>query len=157
MYKRQHTTNAVSVAGTSFLPRGADSDRDCAAHAYGDVRAWLADNPCRELRRAQYETTVDGRAVGVWLAEVRFDDTTRADQFRSRLGTPGAGGINDMAREGTRWVGGPQSFDQATFASSRTGSTVRLAQAAWVEGGAATDDPQLGELTEQALRLPSIQ
>lgn len=147
----------VVVDGANFLPRGAARDEKCADHAYGDVRAWLAGHTCLMLRRAQYETSVGDRKVGVEIAEVSLPDAARAQELQKLAAQPGAGGITELIKEGRTWSGGPTSFDSGAFTAAAKGSQVRFAQAVWVDGTTTPTDPALVLVVEQALRLPAAQ
>ena len=147
----------VVVDGRNFAPRGADRAEDCAGRAYGDVRVWLTDHLCLLLRRAQYETTVDGRRAGVAVAELSLPDATRAGELRAVASTAGAGGVTALVKEGRAWPGGPSSFDRSAIRVTQKNAQVRIAQAVWAEGGSDPADPRLAALAEQALRLPATQ
>jgi hypothetical protein len=110
-----------------------------------------------QLRRAQYETAVDGRGVGVAVAELSLPDANRAGELHAVASTAGAGGVTALVREGRGWPGGPASFDRSAIRSTTRGAQVRIAQAVWAEGESDAADPALGQVAEQALRLPAEQ
>ncbi len=147
----------VVVDGRNFLPRGADRTEDCAAHAFGDVRAWLSGHMCMQLRRAQYETAVDGRKVGITIAELSLPDATRAGELHAVASTAGSGGVDSLVHEGKGWSGGPASFDRSVIRVSVKGAQLRITQVVWVEGEPDPSAPKLVEVAEQALRLPAVQ
>lgn len=137
---QQPTT--VVVDGSNFTPVSARKDDECAVQAYGDVKAWLVANECRDVRRAQYETSLDGRKVTVVVAEMDLLDVPSAQAFHAVVVAPGSGGINGID-------GKP--LEKAAFASVIKGTRVHIAQAVWT-GGAG--DPALDVVAKQALRLP---
>ncbi|MEU4444608.1 hypothetical protein AB0K14_12570 [Actinosynnema sp. NPDC050801] len=147
----------VVVDGRNFSPRGADRTDDCAGHAFGDVRAWLSGHMCMQLRRAQYETTVDGRRAGVAIAELSLPDATRAGELHAVASAAGSGGVTALVKEGKGWAGGPASFDRSAIRVSVKGAQLRITQVVWVEGDQDPADPKLAEIAEQALRLPATQ
>ncbi|MER5265672.1 hypothetical protein ABTZ99_26675 [Actinosynnema sp. NPDC002837] len=147
----------VVVDGRNFSPRGADRTDDCASHAFGDVRGWLTGHLCMQLRRAQYETTVDGRKVGVAIAELSLPDATRATELHAVASAAGSGGITTLVKEGKGWPGGPATFDRSAIRVSAKGAQLRITQAVWTEGGQDPADPKLAEIADQALRLPASQ
>ncbi|RKT53229.1 hypothetical protein [Saccharothrix australiensis] len=147
----------VVVDGRNFAPKGADRTEDCAKHAFGDVQAWLSGHLCLQLRRAQYETAVDGRRVGVAVAELNLPDAARAGEFHRVASTAGAGGITALVKEGRAWPGGPPSFDRSAIRATLKNAQVRITQAVWAEGDSDPADPRLAALVEQALRLPTTQ
>ncbi|MEU4740143.1 hypothetical protein AB0G02_06700 [Actinosynnema sp. NPDC023658] len=147
----------VVVDGRNFAQRGSDRTDDCAPHTFGDVRAWLSTHLCMQLRRAQYETTVDGRKAGVAIAELSLPDATRAGELHALASAPGTGGVSALVQEGKAWPGGPSTFDRSAIRVSVKGALVRITQVVWAEGEQDPADPKLAQVTEQALRLPAAQ
>ncbi|WP_223198591.1 hypothetical protein [Solihabitans fulvus] len=147
----------VAMAGLTFAPEGAAKDTDCAGHSFGDARTWLTQHGCTGLQRAQYETSVNGRKVAVSVAEITVADAAAGAQLRAVLDTPGAGGVNDLVREGRTWPGGPANFDRAAYASSVQDNRIRVAQAVWADGQSTATDPALLNLAKQAQQLPLTQ
>ncbi|MFI9006408.1 hypothetical protein ACIGNX_04120 [Actinosynnema sp. NPDC053489] len=147
----------VVVDGRSFAPRGADRTDDCAGHAFGDVRAWLSEHVCMQLRRAQFETTVDGRGAAVAIAELSLPDATRAAELHGIASVVGSGGVTALVGEGRAWQGGPASFDRSAIRVTTKGAQVRITQVVWSEGDQDPADPRLTAVIEQALRLPATQ
>ncbi|WP_123743507.1 hypothetical protein [Saccharothrix texasensis] len=147
----------VVVDGRSFSPRGADRTDDCASHAFGDVRGWLTGHLCMQLRRAQYETTVDGRKVGVAIAELSLPDSTRAGELHAIASAAGSGGVTTLVKDGKGWPGGPTTFDRSAIRVSAKGAQLRITQVVWAEGEQDPADPELTEIADQALRLPAAQ
>ncbi|WP_447006291.1 hypothetical protein ACRAKI_07360 [Saccharothrix isguenensis] len=147
----------VVVDGRNFSPRGADRTEDCAGHAFGDVRAWLSGHMCMQLRRAQYETAVDGREVGVAIAELSLPDATRAGELHAIASTAGSGGVKPLVQDGKGWPGGPKSFDRSVIRVSVKGALLRITQVVWAEGEPDPAAPELVEIAEQGLRLPAAQ
>ncbi len=147
----------VVVDGRNFSPKGADRTEDCAGHAFGDVRVWLAGHMCLQLRRAQFETVVDGRKVGVAVAELNLPDATRAGELHQVAAAAGSGGVTVLVKEGRTWPGGPASFDHSVIRTVLKNAQVRIAQVVWADGESDPADPKLAALAEQALRLPASQ
>ncbi|MCS7476441.1 hypothetical protein ACFFQW_45665 [Umezawaea endophytica] len=147
----------VVVDGENFTPRGTGQDTDCAAHSFGDVSAWLSKHRCTALHRAQYETKIGDRPVGVAVAEVALADALSAQELHGVVATAGSGGITTLLKEGKSWPNSPRSFDRSAFASTVKNTRVLLAQAVWVEGDSTATDPDLLKAAERALRLPASQ
>ncbi|WP_367131100.1 hypothetical protein [Saccharothrix sp. HUAS TT1] len=147
----------VVVDGRSFSPRGADRTDDCDGHAFGDVQAWLSGHVCMQLRRAQYETTVDGRRAGVAIAELNLPDATRAAELHAIASKAGAGGITTLVKEGRNWEGGPASFDRSVIRVAPKAAQLRITQVVWADGESDPADPILAKIAEQAARLPASQ
>ena len=147
----------VVVDGENFTPRGTGQDKDCAAHSFGDVSAWLSKHSCTALHRAQYETKIGNRRVGVAVAEIALPDALSAQELHGVVATAGSGGITTLLKEGKTWTNGPKSFDRSAFASTVKTTRVLLAQAVWTDGDSTTTDPDLTKAAERALRLPASQ
>ncbi|CCH28888.1 hypothetical protein ABZ816_28200 [Actinosynnema sp. NPDC047251] len=147
----------VVVDGRNFTPKGADRSEDCAKHAFGDVQVWLSGHMCMQLRRAQYETVVDGRKVGVAVSELNLPDAARAGELRQVASAAGSGGVTALVKDGRTWPGGPVSFDRSAIRTATKTNQVRIAQVVWAEGESDPADPALTALADQALRLPSTQ
>jgi len=75
-------------------------NKDCAAHAYGQVREFLREHPCVTLHRALLQ--VADRRVGVVLvamAWVQMPDAGEAAALQSLVDRPGSGNITELSRE----------------------------------------------------------
>ncbi|MFI6100288.1 hypothetical protein ACIA8G_32480 [Lentzea sp. NPDC051213] len=135
----------VVVDGTTFVPKETKKDHDCAVQAFGDMKAWLIANECREILRATYETTVQGKQATVLVADLDVLDSSSATAFHKLVAAPGSGGVHGLD-------GKP--LENAAFASGVKGGHVQLAFVVW-SGGAG--DTTLYPLAKQALRLPAAQ
>ncbi|NKE58023.1 hypothetical protein FXN61_14765 [Lentzea sp. PSKA42] len=133
----------VVVDGTTFVPKETKKDKECQGQAIGDVKAWLIANECRELLRATYETTVQGKQATVLVADLDLLDVPSAKALHSVVSLPGSGGVNGLD-------GKP--LENAAFASGVKGSHVQLALVVWSGG---QGDPALDPIAKQALRLPA--
>jgi hypothetical protein len=148
--------SGVEVDGVTFEPKGAVSDTDCAAHAYGDVQVWLERNRCSELVRARYESTSDGKRAAVLVAVLRFPESVLAGELNSVADKPGSGAIADASTEGTPWPGKAKPFfESAAFASGREGNSLKIVQAVWIGEPSTPDDETLSKLATSALEIPS--
>lgn len=133
----------VVVDGTTFVPKDTRKDKECSAQAFGDVKAWLIANECKEIQRATYETTVNGKQATVLVADLDVLDSPSAAAFHKVVAAPGSGGVHGLD-------GKP--LENAAFASGVKGNHVQLAFVVW-SGGAG--DQSLEPLSKQALRLPA--
>jgi hypothetical protein len=148
-------SSSVTIDGVTFQPKGAVSDTDCAAHAYGDVQVWLERNRCSELVRARYETTSDGKQAAVLVAVLRFPESVLAGELDTVAQKPGSGAIADASTEGTAWPGEAKPFfESAAFASGREGNSLKLVQAVWIGTPSTPDDETLRKLATSALDIP---
>jgi hypothetical protein len=106
----------------------SETDDDCAAHATGQVRAFLVEHPCTALVRALFEVR-DGRTpvLRVAVAYVDMPDAELARQYQRLIDRDGTGTVRPLNRTGR---GDDPHFDGIAYASTSEGSTVVIAQAA---------------------------
>ncbi|HEX4700685.1 MAG TPA: hypothetical protein VH352_01025 [Pseudonocardiaceae bacterium] len=147
-------TPSVTAGGVSFSPKGATEATDCAGHAYGDVRVWLGQHQCVHLVRSVYQTTADGQPAAVALAVVTFADPATATAFGTVANAKGTGGITNLVAEGSRWAGGPTSFDNAAYTVVVRDTAVRLTEVVWVGRASSPTDPALTRLAAASAGLP---
>jgi hypothetical protein len=148
-------SSGVTIDGYTFQPKGAVSDTDCAAHAYGDVQVWLERNRCSELVRARYESTSDGKQAAILVSVLRFPESVLAGELDTVAQKPGSGAIADASTEGTPWPGEAKPFfESAAFASGREGNSLKLVQAVWIGTPSTPDDQTLRKLATSALDIP---
>ncbi|MFF5988941.1 hypothetical protein [Prauserella flavalba] len=149
------TPTAVTTAGgVEFTERAAGADDDCAPHATGDLQVALEESGCTGVRRASFDTTVDGTTVAVSVAALAFADEASAQEFLQLADTPGSGTIIDFATETRRWPGDVPAFANAAYAGALDGSTVRLVLTCLLDGASRPDDPRLTDTAKAALKLP---
>jgi hypothetical protein len=147
-------SSGVKIDGFTFDPKGAISDTDCAAHAYGDVQVWLQRNRCSELVRARYESTSDGKRAAILVSVLRFPETVLAGELDTVAEKPGSGAIADASTEGTPWPGKSKPFfESAAFASGREGNSLKLVQVVWIGTPSTPDDETLRKLATSALEI----
>lgn len=134
------STATQSVAGFTFAPGANDSVTACAAHAYGEVQSYLADEPCTGMVRALFLTEVDDQPVAVAVAEVTMPDADGAATLKAMTDTSGTGNVNDLLREGVQPAGYPSAdvIVAGEYASSVSGNKVRIVEAAFADGSAST-------------------
>lgn len=152
----QTQASGVRIDGATFEPKGAVSDTDCAAHAYGEVQVWLERNRCTELVRARYESESDGKRAAILVATLRFPESVLAGELNAVADQPGSGAITDASTEGTPWPGNAKPFfESAAFASGREGNSLKLVQAVWIGEPSTPDDESLTKLAKSALEIPT--
>lgn len=147
-------SSGVKIDGFTFDPKGAISDTDCAAHAYGDVQVWLERNRCSELVRARYESTSDGKRAAILVSVLRFPETVLAGELDTVAEKPGSGAVADASTEGTPWPGKSKPFfESAAFASGREGNSLKLIQVVWIGTPSTPDDEVLRKMATSALEI----
>jgi hypothetical protein len=140
------------AGGYQFTQHAARSDTDCAANAYGKVAEFFRATPCTMLDRALYSATVDGRLVIASVSIVRMPTEQAATNLRKLADSSGTGNVNDLLRAGVRVPGGPDSFTDAGYASTRDGASVVIAEADFADR-AARDEKLLEQISQAALQL----
>ncbi|OLR95476.1 hypothetical protein [Actinokineospora bangkokensis] len=154
----QPSGTAIPVGGVGFTARGSAEAPDCAAHAYGDVQAYLttaAGSGCAKLIRARYEASgKNGAKAAVLLSVLRFTNSTTGAELKAVADRPGAGGVRDQLAEGVAWPGtAAPTFTSAAYASGREGNSVKLVQAVWLGKASTPEDPALQDIATKALQL----
>ena len=144
---------AQTIGGYSFEPGANDSRAQCAAHAYGEVKAFLTEQPCTRLERALFLTEVDGKPVAVSVAEVTMPDADGAAALKAMTDTSGTGNVNDLLREDVRPDGYPSAevITGGEYASSVIETKVRIVEAAFVDGSDTT--PNVDAAADAALQI----
>jgi hypothetical protein len=143
------------VEGIPLLQRAAGGDTRCAVHAVGDLQASLQRTGCVTMERGSFEATVDGKPAAVSITEITFADAATAVAFKKVADNPGGGEVTDLAAETGKWPRAPR-FDGAAYISAGSGTTVRLALAAWFDQPSTATDPALLRAARAGLtaRLP---
>lgn len=123
----------------------------CEDAAYGKVREWFADNPCRQVVRGLYRTeSGDSRAL-VSIAVVTMPDEASAQTLKTMTDTSGTGNVSDMLRDGTVDLPGAPEVAGGTYASNTVGETVTIVESAFY--GDTKNQALLEEITAQALKV----
>lgn len=129
--------------------RATRTDADCAAHSYGRVQKFLADHPCRSVRRALYTGTDGGGPVVVSVSTVEMASAADAAGLRRLADVSGTGNVSDLLREGVSLDGVPARLHDASYASQLRGPVLVIVEAATSAGAARP----LDALAEAALTL----
>lgn len=145
-----------AASGGPALPAGwtrqaSDSQTDCAAHSYGQVRSFFAGTPCTSVKRLLATTSVQGRTVVIASNVVAFDTPVQAQKYLALVNADGTGNISDLLREGVTFAGAPAKLPDAAFASRQAGSTVLVAEAAYITGSSDAGDPTLRAVASRGI------
>jgi hypothetical protein len=149
-------TVTVDAADASYLVKiwVTVTDTDCAAHAYGQVVAYLQQHPCTGMTRLLATTVVNGRPVGFAQTTIGFSGDypqiyQTAGDFRQLVTADGTGNINDLLREGRRLPTGPTSVPQPNaFAALSQDSAVTIDELWYLDGPTPENDPPLVQLAQ---------
>lgn len=142
-----------TVQGVQFIQRASGTEQNCADHAYGDLQTSLQATACTMMRRGSFETSSNGRTVAVSIAVVYFGDEAAASAFKTAADTPGGGGVTDIATESRKWPTRTPEFSGSAYASSVTGTAVRMVLTTWFDGPSAENDPTLVQIAHVALSV----
>lgn len=151
-------SSSPSSTPTDTLPDGwvqqaSDDQTDCAAHSYGEVKAFFAKNRCSSVHRTLATTNQGGRTVVVASNVVTFDTAAQARKYLALVNSDGTGNISDLLREGTSYPGAPSKLPAAAFASAQQGTRVLVSEAGYVQGTSNPEDATLKKVAEQAVTL----
>jgi hypothetical protein len=131
--------------GLRVINRQVRTDRDCTAHATGQVRTCLKQEPCVGLQRSLVTLRDEhGNTLKVSVAWVRMPSWTSARHFQRLIDTSGTGGIAPL-EAGVRLTG-------RHYASQRSGTVVVTAEA--VTGSGQPTAELLDAVAEVAAEFP---
>jgi hypothetical protein len=126
------------------------TDKDCAAHAYGQpVISYLQAHPCSGMTRVLATTTVNGRGVGIAQSSIGFsgqapESYQTAGNFRTLVGLDGTGNLDDLLREGRRLPSGPTAVPSPdAFSVLAQDAGVTVVDAWYLDGATPDNDPAL--------------
>ncbi|MGJ7909044.1 hypothetical protein ACOQFL_21490 [Actinopolyspora sp. H202] len=68
----------------------------CVTTTYGEVREFLVETPCRDLRRFQFPVDYEGGTISVFVSRVRMRSSAAARDFRSLIDEHGTGDIRPV-------------------------------------------------------------
>jgi hypothetical protein len=143
---------AAAPLPDGWVQEAADDQSNCAAHSYGQVTAFFAKTPCTTVRRVLATTNQGGRTIVIASNVVTFDTAAQAQRYLALVNADGTGNISDLLREGISFPGGPSRLPAAAFASRQAGSTVHVAEAAFVAGPSSGSDPTLLAIARLGVR-----
>lgn len=147
---------AVEPFTRAAQPPAAVFDSDCANHAYGATKRFLAGTTCQQLTRALFTSrTDDGRTVHSSVAVVRMQSAADARRLFDLVRQENTGSVMDLVREHALVVPGLDRLSRGGFAAGINGADVVI-----VESDAARPDPdqqahraEMKRISTEALRL----
>lgn len=134
------------------------TDDDCAEHAYGQIKEFLAGHDCQRLVRGLYTTTVDGRTVYTSVSVVRMADEGTATELRELTDTDNTGNVNDLVREKVVTIDGLKTLSGGGgYASTLQGKDLVIVESDYDPAnpgsGGEEDERLLERVCKDALRL----
>ncbi|WP_156753783.1 hypothetical protein [Actinokineospora pegani] len=137
----------------------ARTDTDCAKHAYGATREFLArPGLCTKVVQGLFTTTVENREILVSVGVLHFNSAKTAGELRALTDRDGTGNVNDLVRDKVISVPPLTALSGGGYAAQQNESVVVIVEADYapVEGKAtrtAADEPTLKAVCGDALRL----
>jgi hypothetical protein len=128
----------------------------CADHAYGATKDFLAKNPCTELVRQLFTTTLeDGRTAYTSVSVVKMANAQDAAKFKELTSADGTGNVNDLVREGAATVPELKSLASGGFASKLQDTKVVIVESDTVKHGPVEDEHNklMKRISTDAFRL----
>ncbi len=137
-------------------PAAAVLDSDCADHAYGQTKRFLATTVCQQLTRALFTTTLsDGRIAYSSIAVVRMRSDADATALFELVRKDDTGSVADIVRDRAATAPGLDRLSRGGFAAARHERDVVI-----VESDTAAKDPdpeahrnEMKRVSSDALRL----
>ncbi len=141
------------LGGLTFQQGAYDQTTKCATFSYGEIKSLLESVGCTSLTRGLYLTKVDGKDVVVSVADLKLKSDNAAAKLKSKADSDGTGNVNDLLRDGVIPTGYPSAnvMDNAEYASSITGQTVRIVETAFTDGSKSTAN--VDKAADVALKL----
>ncbi len=148
-------TLTATASGTKYTVSiwAEDTQKDCAAHAYGtQVVNYLKKYPCSAMTRRVGTTTVNGKGAGFALSVITIPGPSAhpqkyAGDFLKLVSKDGTGNLSDLLREGKRLPSGPRAVPSPDAFSVDTKDTTVIVVDAWyLSGKTPTNDPPLTKL-----------
>lgn len=137
--------------GMRYIERAARSDASCVIASHGHVQRFLAQIPCRSLRRYIFAgADVSGDTAVVSLVKVTMYNKAQAVEFKHLLDRPASGDITPLGADILKRAG--ITFTGMHYASKLDGSTVIAAEAE-PDGGPSTS-ASLKKMATVALGAP---
>lgn len=151
------TPTQVRAGRFTFTPMAPTRvTSDCAAVAYGQVRDWLADNPCQRVSRGLYATTVGGGAKAlVSVIVVTMPSDASASELKGITDTSGTGNVSDMLYDGTVQLPGAPQVAGGAYASELAGDAITIVEGAFYDDYSAP--ALLDQIAATAIRIGSRQ
>ncbi|CRK59435.1 hypothetical protein [Alloactinosynnema sp. L-07] len=120
---------AESAFTRAAQPPAAVLDSDCANHAYGATKRFLAGTTCQQLTRALFTSrTDDGRTVYSSVAVVRMQSTPDARRLFDLVRQDNTGSVMDLVREHALVVPGLDRLSRGGFAAGINGADVVIVE-----------------------------
>lgn len=126
--KGRDSTESWERKGEKYVEHAAKADASCVIASHGHVQLFLAQVPCRSLRRYIFAgEDISGHTAVVSLVKVTMYNRTEAIDFKHLLDRPASGDITPLGADVLERAG--ITFTGLYYKSELVGSTVVAAEA----------------------------
>ena len=131
-----------------------NGDQGCAQVSEGKIKKFFAKHPCQHLTRALYTTQLpNGQKVLTSVNTVLMSDPNAAAQLNSTATSDHTGNIKDLVDQRAPGTEHYPKLDDNGYASQTQGAMVAIGDSAYFGEKTSDKDPQLTEITKDALNL----
>jgi hypothetical protein len=140
------------------MPKPDTVKKDCAKHAYGDIKKFLQSTPCDQLIRQLFVTRTGERTIYTSVSVVTMPNETDAAALRDLTDKDGSGNVSDVVHDkavkidGLDGLSGNDGYD-----SQQSGRDVIIVEADFAPKDKGSDDKAdekiLDKVCTDALRL----
>lgn len=125
----------------------------CADVSNGRIKQYLKQHPCQHLTRALYTTKLpDGQQVLSSVTTVLMPDADSAARLNALTTKDKTGNINDLVDDGSIGTERYPKLGDAGYDSAAQGNLVAIGDSAYFGKRSQDGDPQLREVTAEALK-----
>jgi len=132
--------------------------KNCADHAYGDIKTFLSNTPCDHLTRQLFVAKLDdGRTVYTSVSVVKMHDEAEATSLRELTDQNDTGNVSDVVKDGLVKISGLKALSgNDGYKSKQNGREVVIVESDFApkdrSGDDAADQKVLDDVCEDALR-----
>lgn len=149
---QQAPTPATKHQFTSVMT--VNGDQGCAQVSEGKIKKFFTKYPCQHLTRALYTTQLpNGQKVLTSVNTVLMSDPNVAAQLNATVTSDHTGNIKDLVDQRAPGTEHYPRLDDNGYASQVQGSMVAIGDSAYFGQKTSDKDPQLADITKDALNL----
>jgi hypothetical protein len=154
----QQPAGAYEFTPSEKMPKPDTVKKDCADHAYRDVKTFLTNTPCDHLTRQLFVTKDGSRKIYTSVSVVTMRNEADAATLRDLTDKDGSGNISDVVHDkvvtipGLKGLSGLDGYD-----AQQTGRDVIIVESDFApkdkSGDKKADEEILDRVCTDALRL----
>lgn len=131
-----------------------NGDQGCAQVSEGKIKKFFTKHPCQHLTRALYTTQLpNGQKVLTSVNTVLMADPNAAAQLNATATGDNTGNIKDLVDQRAPGTDHYPKLSDNGYASQPQGAMVAIGDSAYFGQKTSDKDPQLAEITKDALNL----